>query len=601
MQELDDIGLLRQYTENDSEEAFGAIVSRHINKVYSAALRHTNNPHQAEEITQAVFVILAKKAAHLRKGVILSGWLYETARLTSITFLRSEIRRARREQEAYMQNISNEPALDEAWKQMAPLLDAAMANLNESDRNAVVLRFFDGKSIREVSTTLGTTEDTAKKRLNRALEKLQRFFSKRGVSSTTAIIGGVISSNSVLAAPTTLAKTVTITAIAKGAVASAATLTLVKGALKLMAWTKTQTAIVAGVGLLLFAATSTVIIKDTFFPTEPGYQSRSLLSWLADVAPNFGPPDYGRPSAKQTQAVKAIRAMGTKTIPFLLADLGDKRFSHVHYTEPDKRTVDERNAQATWAFDALGSLGKSAIPDLVKLLHQNPGYTPSALAGIGPDAMPELMGALTNEDFWIRDNTAAALANALYHQKITPAEAQAAFPIALNNLTYTSTNSLFRVNTRHRAAGLLGALHLNPDLSVPALIDGLNGKDPTVAMQCADSLGEFGQDAVPAIPALIAGMQSSNVMIATSCAFALGNAGLTDSATAAIPALIQGLSNPNDTMAFCCASTLGNFSPHSLSINQTDVIFALNKMANSTNAQLSSIARQSVNNIERRR
>jgi RNA polymerase sigma factor (sigma-70 family) len=601
MQELDDIDLLRQYTENNSEEAFGAIVARHINKVYSVALRHTGNAHQAEEITQAVFVILAKKAAGLRQGVILSGWLYETARLTSITFLRSEIRRARREQEAYMQNILNEPALDETWKQIAPLLDAAMANLNKTDRHAVVLRFFDGKSIKEVGAALGTTEDTAKKRLSRAVEKLHRFFARRGVNSTTAIIAGVISSNSVQAAPITLAKTATVVAIAKGAAASASTLTLAKGALKVMAWTKTQTAVVAAIGLLLVATTSTVIVKKHFFPTEPGYQGRSLLHWLADVAPNYGPPDYGRPSAKQVQAVKAIRVMGTLTIPFLLADLGDKRFSHVHYAEPDKRTLDERSDQATWAFDALGSLGKSAVPELVKLLHQNPGYVPSALVGIGPDAMPELMGALTNEDFWVRDNTAAALANALYRQKITPAEAQAAFPVALNNLTYTSTNSLFRVNTRHRAAGLLGALHLNPEVAVPALIDGLNGKDPTVAMQCADSLGEFGEDAVPAIPALIDGMHNSNSMIAGQCAFALGNAGLVDSATAAIPDLIQGLSNTNGIIAFCCASTLRNFSPQALGAHKADVIAAFEKLADSNNVQLSSLASQAVNSIEGRR
>src|SRR3984957_527385 len=108
MQELDDIALLRQYTEQNSEEAFAALVTRHINKVYSVALRHTRNPHQAEEITQAVFVILAKKASGLSKRVILSGWLYQTARLASVTFLRSEIRRARREQEAHMQNILDE-------------------------------------------------------------------------------------------------------------------------------------------------------------------------------------------------------------------------------------------------------------------------------------------------------------------------------------------------------------------------------------------------------------------------------------------------------------------------------------------------------------
>src|SRR5437016_5135768 len=100
MQELDDVALLREYVECDSEEAFAALVTRHINKVYSVALRHTRNPHQAEEITQAVFVILAVKARHLRKGVILSGWFYQTARLSAMSFLRSEIRRTGREQEA---------------------------------------------------------------------------------------------------------------------------------------------------------------------------------------------------------------------------------------------------------------------------------------------------------------------------------------------------------------------------------------------------------------------------------------------------------------------------------------------------------------------
>src|SRR6516165_9348289 len=112
MHELDDSALLREYVEHESEEAFATLVARHINKVYSVALRHTRNPHQAEEITQAVFVILAKKARGLSSGVVLSGWLYQTARLTSVTFLRSEIRRTRREQEACMQNVLDEPPAD---------------------------------------------------------------------------------------------------------------------------------------------------------------------------------------------------------------------------------------------------------------------------------------------------------------------------------------------------------------------------------------------------------------------------------------------------------------------------------------------------------
>src|ERR1700733_11653716 len=122
MQELDDNGLLREYAEHGSEEAFATLVTRHVNKVYSVALRHTGNPHTAEEITQAVFVILAGKSRHLGRRVILSGWLYQTARLTAMTYIRSEIRRARREKEAHLQTNLNENESN-AWTQIAPLVD----------------------------------------------------------------------------------------------------------------------------------------------------------------------------------------------------------------------------------------------------------------------------------------------------------------------------------------------------------------------------------------------------------------------------------------------------------------------------------------------
>src|SRR3954462_9527084 len=101
MLELDDSVLLKEYAEHGSEDAFAALVARHVNKVYSIALRHARNRHQAAEITQAVFVILARKARRLDGRVILAGWLCRTAQLTAVTFVRSETRRARREQEAY--------------------------------------------------------------------------------------------------------------------------------------------------------------------------------------------------------------------------------------------------------------------------------------------------------------------------------------------------------------------------------------------------------------------------------------------------------------------------------------------------------------------
>jgi uncharacterized protein (TIGR03435 family) len=261
MHEWDDSDLLREYVEHESEAAFAALVTRHVNQVYSVALRRTGNPHAAEEITQAVFVILARKSRFLGPRVLLSGWLYQTARLTAVTFVRGEIRRAHREQEAHMQTILNEPA-DEAWPHIAPLLETAMAGLNETDRHAVVLRYFDGKSLKEVGAALGANEDAAKKRVQRAVDKLRRFFTKRGLLLPGAVLTAALSAHAVQAAPPALAQAVTAVAFAKGATAGGSTLTLIKGALKLMAWTKAKTAIVIGAGMLLAAGTTTVTVKE---------------------------------------------------------------------------------------------------------------------------------------------------------------------------------------------------------------------------------------------------------------------------------------------------------------------------------------------------
>ena len=284
MQKPDDIVLLREYAERGSEEAFAALVTRHVNKVYSVALRHTRNPDSAGEITQAVFVILAREASQLRRHALLSGWIYQTARLTSVTFVRSEIRRVRREQEAQMQTVLEENESAD-WTQIAPLLDTAMARLNESDRHAVVLRFFDGKSMAEIGATLGASEEAAKKRVGRALEKLRGFFAKHGVHSTADDLAKTISANSVQVAPIALAKSVTAVALAKGAASSTSTLALIKGALKIMAWTKTKIAIATGVVVLLTAGTATVIVNQQYQSSRKSVTNQTKFN-PGDVAPD---------------------------------------------------------------------------------------------------------------------------------------------------------------------------------------------------------------------------------------------------------------------------------------------------------------------------
>ena len=273
MPELDDHDLLAEFARNESETAFATLVTRHVNLVYSAAWRFTGNAHHAEEITQAVFIILARKAGGLPRGTVLSGWLYQTARFTAANFVKGEIRRQHREQEVYMQSTLNTPD-HPAWEQIAPLLDEAMGQLGETDRNAVVLRYFENKTAAEAAATLKLTEAAAHKRTNRALEKLRKFFSKRGVALSVTAVAGVVSANSVQAAPAGLAKTVSVVAATKGAAAGGATLGLVKGALKLMAWTQAKTAIVVGASVFLAAGTMAVVVLNV---TRPAREARNIL------------------------------------------------------------------------------------------------------------------------------------------------------------------------------------------------------------------------------------------------------------------------------------------------------------------------------------
>ena len=263
MQPSDDSDLLRQYAEAHSDAAFARLVERHIHLVYSVALRHTGNPHHAQEVTQAVFIILARKASALQHGRALPSWLFQATRLTAANFMRSEIRRQRRETTAQRESPMNEPSPEagELWPQIAPLLDAAIAGLNEKDRHVILLRFFEDRPLADLGRALGANEDAARMRVNRALDKLRKYFARRGVSSTSALLAGAMSTHSVQAAPAGLASAVTAIAAAKGAAAGGSTLTLIKGALKIMAWTNMKTAIVVGVGVLLLVGTTTYLIE----------------------------------------------------------------------------------------------------------------------------------------------------------------------------------------------------------------------------------------------------------------------------------------------------------------------------------------------------
>jgi len=223
---LPDQQLLRDYALHRSEAAFSELVRRRVDFVYSAALRMVHDAHLAEDVTQGVFMALARSARQLTDCPALSAWLFRTAQNLAANAVRSDLRRRAREHEAAAMNELFATESEAVWERIAPHLDVALGELSAADREALLLRYFEHKSAREIAQTLGTSEDAAQKRVNRAVERLRKLFAERGVTISESGLIVVISANAVLAAPCGLAVTIsTEAALAGTAVAIPATVT----------------------------------------------------------------------------------------------------------------------------------------------------------------------------------------------------------------------------------------------------------------------------------------------------------------------------------------------------------------------------------------
>jgi RNA polymerase sigma factor (sigma-70 family) len=238
----DDGQLLQQYTRERSESAFGELVSRHVDLVYSAAVRVAGGDrHLAQDVTQGVFMDLARKASRLPRDVLLAGWLYRHTCLVAANAVRTERRRKTREQVA-MEMTALDDNTEPPWEQIAPHLDEGLNQLSVMDRDAIVLRFLKRQDLRTVGAALGISEDAAQKRVSRALEKLRGVLSRRGAALTATGLASVLTAEAMTAAPAGLAVSATAASLAAAAGTGTA-LTL----LKLMATTKLKTGLAGAI------------------------------------------------------------------------------------------------------------------------------------------------------------------------------------------------------------------------------------------------------------------------------------------------------------------------------------------------------------------
>jgi RNA polymerase sigma factor (sigma-70 family) len=206
----DDRQLLTRFADDGSEAAFGELVARHVALVYSAALRQTGgDAHLAQDIAQLVFTDLARKARALSDNVVLAGWLHRATIFAAKQILRGERRRRAREKEAVTMNAIQSESENNDWSQIRPLLDEALDRLDKTDRDALLLRFFEQQSLAQIGARLGSNEDAARKRVNRALEKLRAILAGHGVTTTAAALSSAIPADASQTVPAGLAAKLT--------------------------------------------------------------------------------------------------------------------------------------------------------------------------------------------------------------------------------------------------------------------------------------------------------------------------------------------------------------------------------------------------------
>jgi len=257
---MSDGELLRAYALEGSEAAFAALVNRYLALVHSVAGRHLPDHALSEEVTQAVFVLLARKARSLAGHPSIAGWLHRAAWQLAARTARTEARRRRRESEAAStQPLAMSPSEASEPPPVVPALDAALQDLAAADRDAIVLRYFLRKPLRDVGVALGTSEAAAKMRIRRALDTLKVLLARRGITGSPAALATAMTHQGVTPAPASLAARV-IPAATSAAGAATSFPLLIHGILNIMNGTKLAVLVTAAV---LVAGFTTIAVRSS--------------------------------------------------------------------------------------------------------------------------------------------------------------------------------------------------------------------------------------------------------------------------------------------------------------------------------------------------
>lgn len=414
----DDCILLRRYAAAGDEAAFAEVVRRHLPFVYSAALRRLGrDTHRAEDVAQAVFCALARDARRIARHPMLSGWLYTATRNAAYNVVRAETRRRRREEEAsHMQQIDARPDAPADWAALRPVLDAAIDRLSAADREAVLLRFFEGRSFADIGATLSTSEEAARKRTDRALVRLRDLLRPRDIAPTSATLAALLASHSVSAAPAGSLANVTAAALSSGAAGALGVATFITMT-KLQAGCAAAVVLAAAVGLITQYRTISALRADA--ARNPAHSERITPETSAAVGKS-GAGVAAQPASAASSAAADMRVRRGEMTAAAAAALVDGKLpeGHVAFAQVLQRLTRDNWRQVLLSFEEERKRTGLGHPRLVELFVRRAGEVAGLDAvnyfretGWGGDANQARSEWVSNEAMigWASRNPAEAL------------------------------------------------------------------------------------------------------------------------------------------------------------------------------------------------